>query len=318
MTITQPTDNTLLVMKNNTRVTLSNAIDASQTTIAVSNISKFLSTGGYATIYSTHSVQFGTEVVSYTGISGSTLTGVVRGVEATLAARSALAADVIVGAYVAQYHNALRTSLQTLASEVEDLRNGVDVFTNLDLLKAGAVTDGIEIIVDTAIGGVRFEYNKGGSGSNDLDFGPSISTDEVGLKLAGNLEHVAVAATQFRVYTKGNMEGGSELGVYMEPGAADGASAVAFNFKTINDLLNVSAQILRVQNQSLSVFAVYKRKTVAPAFHASATTVAPFNAPVFTVALSAPQNGDIWISDISTVRKLNARISGTTYSVTLT
>ncbi|MFT5266621.1 MAG: hypothetical protein ACI88C_000042 [Acidimicrobiales bacterium] len=318
MTITQPTDNTLLVMLNNTRVTLSNAIDASQTSIAVSDISKFSATGGYASIYSSHSTQYGTEVISYTGVSGSTLIGVVRGVEASLAARSALAADPIVGAYVAQHHNALRSSIQALAAEVEDLRTGVDVFTNVDVLKVGAVTDGCEVIVDTTIGGVRFEYNKGGAGSNDLDFGPSISTDEVGLKLAGDLEHVAVAATQFRVYTKGNMEGGSELGCFMEPGVVDDASAVGFNFKAINDLTNTSAQLLRVQNQAASVFAVYKVKTEAVAFHATSTVLAPFNAPTFTVSLGTPVNGDVWITNISSVRKLNAHISGVTYSVTLT
>lgn len=41
--------------------------------------------------------------------------------------------------------------------------------------------------------------------------------------------------------------------------------------------------------------------------------------PIYTSARTdTPKQGEVWLSDISGTRKLNARISGTTYSVTLT
>ena len=45
---------------------------------------------------------------------------------------------------------------------------------------------------------------------------------------------------------------------------------------------------------------------------------AVLNLPVLTAAPSSPSDGDVWVSDITGTRKFNARISGVTYSVTLT
>lgn len=45
---------------------------------------------------------------------------------------------------------------------------------------------------------------------------------------------------------------------------------------------------------------------------------AVLNLPILTADPSSPSNGDLWITDISSVRKINVRISGVTYSVTLT
>ena len=59
--------------------TLNGAIDASTTTIVLTSAINFPSTG-------TNHIQIGTEEISYTGISGSTLTGVTRGVRNTTAA----------------------------------------------------------------------------------------------------------------------------------------------------------------------------------------------------------------------------------------
>jgi len=43
------------------------------------------------------------------------------------------------------------------------------------------------------------------------------------------------------------------------------------------------------------------------------------NLPIYTVARTGtPENGEIWLSEISDTRKINARISGTTYSVEIT
>jgi len=43
------------------------------------------------------------------------------------------------------------------------------------------------------------------------------------------------------------------------------------------------------------------------------------NLPIYNVARTGtPENGEIWLSDISGTRKINARISGTTYSATIT
>jgi hypothetical protein len=59
--------------------TLNGAIDASTTTIVLTSVVNFPSTG-------TNYIQIGSEEISYTGISGSTLTGVTRGVRNTTAA----------------------------------------------------------------------------------------------------------------------------------------------------------------------------------------------------------------------------------------
>jgi pyridoxal biosynthesis lyase PdxS len=43
------------------------------------------------------------------------------------------------------------------------------------------------------------------------------------------------------------------------------------------------------------------------------------NLPIYTVARTGnPDNGEVWLSNISGTRKINARINGTTYSSTLT
>jgi len=59
--------------------TLNGAIDASTTTIVLTSVINFPTTG-------TNYIQIGSEEISYTGISGSTLTGVTRGVRNTTAA----------------------------------------------------------------------------------------------------------------------------------------------------------------------------------------------------------------------------------------
>ena len=59
--------------------TLNGAIDASTTTIVLTSIVNFPSTG-------TNHIQIGSEEISYTGISGNTLTGVTRGARGTTAA----------------------------------------------------------------------------------------------------------------------------------------------------------------------------------------------------------------------------------------
>jgi hypothetical protein len=43
------------------------------------------------------------------------------------------------------------------------------------------------------------------------------------------------------------------------------------------------------------------------------------NLPIYTVArVGTPDDGEVWLSNISGTRKINARISGTTYSATIT
>ena len=59
--------------------TLNGAIDASTTTIVLTSVVNFPSTG-------TNHIQIGSEEMSYTGISGNTLTGVTRGARGTTAA----------------------------------------------------------------------------------------------------------------------------------------------------------------------------------------------------------------------------------------
>lgn len=45
---------------------------------------------------------------------------------------------------------------------------------------------------------------------------------------------------------------------------------------------------------------------------------AVLNLPILTADPSSPTNGDLWITDISSVRKISVRIGGVTYSTTLT
>ena len=67
--------------------TLNGAIDASTTTIVLTSVVNFPSTG-------TNHIQIGSEEISYTGISGNTLTGVTRGARGTTAASHADGATV--------------------------------------------------------------------------------------------------------------------------------------------------------------------------------------------------------------------------------
>ncbi len=70
--------------------TLNGAIDASTTTIVLTNAAQFPSTG-------TSFVLIGTEMIQYTGISGNTLTGVTRGTRGTTAASHSNGATVTNG-----------------------------------------------------------------------------------------------------------------------------------------------------------------------------------------------------------------------------
>ena len=70
--------------------TLNGAIDASTTTIVLTNAAQFPSTG-------TSFVLIGTEMIQYTGISGNTLTGVTRGTRGTTAASHSDGATVTNG-----------------------------------------------------------------------------------------------------------------------------------------------------------------------------------------------------------------------------
>jgi hypothetical protein len=70
--------------------TLNGAIDASTTTVVLTNAAQFPSTG-------TSFVLIGTEMIQYTGISGNTLTGVTRGTRGTTAASHSNGATVTNG-----------------------------------------------------------------------------------------------------------------------------------------------------------------------------------------------------------------------------
>jgi hypothetical protein len=70
--------------------TLNGAIDASTTTVVLTNAAQFPSTG-------TSFVLIGTEMIQYTGVSGNTLTGVTRGARGTTAASHSNGATVTNG-----------------------------------------------------------------------------------------------------------------------------------------------------------------------------------------------------------------------------
>ena len=66
-------------------------------------------------------------------------------------------------------------------------------------------------------------------------------------------------------------------------------------------------------------FQIQKQQEFLPSYDILKVYKLIANLPIYTVARAeTPDNGEIWLSDISGTRKLNARISGVTYSATIT
>ncbi len=107
-------------VKNNLQTSLNGAIDASTTTVVLTDASTF-PTSGYVTI--------GTEALKYTGVTTNTLTGVTRGADGTTAATHANGVAVF-GFIVANHHNVVVDEVQAIE-------------TSLNLTASrGVVTDG--------------------------------------------------------------------------------------------------------------------------------------------------------------------------------
>lgn len=104
------TDSDLFVAKNNLFTTLNGAIDASTTTVILTDASSF-PTAGYVTV--------DTEAIKYTGKAGNTLTGVTRGSDGTTATSHANGAFVF-HFLVANHHNVLKDEIKSLEQNLSD------------------------------------------------------------------------------------------------------------------------------------------------------------------------------------------------------
>lgn len=313
MAVTVHTDASLYRVKNDARTTLSADINNSQTTIPVTDTSKFLTTGGFATITSTDDVDNGNvEQIQYTGISGSDLTGVTRAVDGTTAG-NADNGDTIESRVVAQHHNALLDALKTTSQDVFDLTDGTEPFTELTLQDViGSDTYTHKLRVDGA-GHLEVEYNQGRS-VYVTDNPASLANMSVWLEAEG--ESIRLAADRLRWYPKDEMGTGSKVGVFWYPDVADDSGAEAFVFNALKDLADATAYVARFQNNNgTDVCVIQKSKTTVPHLVASTGLV---SMPAFTSVRGAPANDEVWFENVSGGVTLKTRIGGTTYSVALT
>jgi len=315
MSFTSYTDTTLLVAVNQATTTLSAGIDDTQVTIPLTSVASFVSTGGYAWITSTAGTSVNEELIKYTGFSGSDLTGVTRGVSGTIASAADLG-DVVDGRITAEMHNAHTTALKSISTELAQLSNGTRPLAALGLEDtSGTIENGALLSFDTN-GDFLFDVDTFGLGTN---FAIRAGTATAQIDLADMAMDGTVAAWAFdewKLYKGDDLAG--TVGVHLKPNQADGSGVVAYKFDTLQDLANTNANLLRVANQGTAALEVRKVQTRAPKFVATATEIG-LSLPVLTTAVGGSVvDGDVYLTDILGVRKLNAKMSGTTYSVTLT
>lgn len=124
------TDADLSVAVNFLQTTLDGAIDDSTTTVVLADASSF-PTAGYITI--------DTEVISYTGKSGNTLTGVARHADGTAATSHANAAPVF-HTVVAAHHNALKDEVKAIETSLDLTASRAVVTDASGRLAAASVT----------------------------------------------------------------------------------------------------------------------------------------------------------------------------------
>lgn len=139
------TDANLFVAVNSLETTLSSAIDNVVTTIPLTSVVGFPTAGAIA---------IDLEVIFYTGISGSSLTGCTRGADGTVAASHLILAPVA-AAIVAYHHNVLKDEIEALESSlnltaskalISNVSGRVDVstVTSTELSYLSGVTSAIQ------------------------------------------------------------------------------------------------------------------------------------------------------------------------------
>jgi len=320
MVITVHSNATVLQVNNNAVTTLSAGIDATQTTIPLTTAAKFSADGGYAVIEESSASPINEEVISYSGKSGNTLTGVVRAEDGSTAMNGSIG-DVVSVRDFAQHHNVVATAAITTSTQLAALASGAECFSALCQVSAGSGSPSYTSdfgISGTTPGDTQIEYDKSADGSRlqiGIDqveanqraiFGRDWEGSAAGCEFAGRM----------MLYTDGNMQVAAEQGVLLDPGVADAGGAVGFLFKTINDIATGDGNLV-VQNQATPVLIVTKTETSAPRFVASAA--AGLNLTVGTGDPGAPVNGDVWlINDTGAspnVTEIRCRMGGVTYAV---
>lgn len=162
------TNANLYIAVNGLQTTLATAINASVTTITLTSTSGFPSTG-LVTINNL-------EVVSYTGISGSDLTGCTRGADGTSAVSHN--AGVTVGlTVVAAHHNLLKDEIIAIETALG---------TNLSNIFPIDLTTDVTGILPVANGGTGVTSSTG-SGSVVLNTSPTLVTPNLGTPSAAVL-----------------------------------------------------------------------------------------------------------------------------------
>lgn len=308
MTVTVHSNTTIFRVGNDRESTLTADVAPSDTSIAVTSGAQFDLDGGYACIISTDVVDDGKiEEIKYAGVSGNTLTGVTRA-QGGSTAINADVGDAIEERVVAEYHNAIKDALITTSQDLFDLTQGDESFLELQISRTIGSTayiaewhhDGSgNLILDTALGGVGTKWFVQPSSGN------------VVMAIAEDESEVSFAATQMRLYAKEDYGVGGSLMMTFEPEVA--ASGVAYDFDTVNDI--TSGAVAKFSNLGSAVLTVAKTLTTGASLR---TDDGVLHIPAFTSARATPANDDLWVEDVGGVRTLKVRISGSTYSVTLT
>ena len=317
--ITIHTNANVLQVQNNATTTLSAGINASQTTIPLTNAAKFSTDGGYAVIEESSSSPVNEEVIYYSGKSGNTLTGVTRAVDGSTAQNGNIGDTVSVRDF-AQHHNAVADAAKVTSQDLANLASGTEAFSTMAQTSAGAGSPSYTSdfqITGTTIGDTQFEFDLSADGSrlqigrdqveaNQLAiFGRDRDDALDGIEFAGN----------FILYSTGNMQVSAQEGVRFEPDKADGAGAVPFELKSLNTITTGDA-VFRVKNNGTTVLNAASTGITAPKF--TATQAPGLKLIVFSADPSSPANGDMWFYENGGTREIRVRMSGITYGVAVT
>lgn len=323
MTITLHTDASLYAVGNDRNSVLGSDIDATQTTIPVSDGSLFSTAGGIVGVVSSETgFVNNVERITYTGVSGNDLTGCTRGTAGTTAA-PANSGDVVEERPDQAHHNALKDGLKTTAQDVYDLTTGAESFTSvyLQLVQTGATFES-RLYLHPTTGDLELQFNLDNGHNFAIRDGDGSSGDKRRFFVASSGTSVSVAANTFDGYPVDEMVDASKLGFSFNPDRLSGVDAEGnFQFNALKDQSDPLDVILVVRNGGIfgvgtPVFAVQKDLTEAQSLKSSDGVL---NLPVKSADPGSPSDGDLWILDPATGNnQLRARISGVTYGVDLT
>jgi hypothetical protein len=310
---------------------LSATINASQTSIPLTNTAKFAAAGGYALIRADSQSPPGEEIISYTGKSASELTGVTRGVDGTTATNGE-AGDPVEERIFSQHHNALSTAVQQTSQDVSDLATGTENFAQITLSGSGSEFEQeVRFTIDSR-GNLNWDWDRAGVSpaggdvywTRNQDVGsPSVGPGDAVFRVGFNdslnsyLESSVGVAGQFLVFTDGNMDVSTEAGFSVNPGVADGTNALMCSVKSINDLDDATARNFKVWNQTTEVFSVNKSYTNVPTLKCS--NVRALVLPVTGSILAASgDTGEIHLFESGGTREIRVAIGGVMYKTALT